>query len=590
MMRWKQIFLFLGIAAGSAALVSASFMGGWFRGLEYFLEDLLFAARPVARDIVIVAIDDASLTDIGQWPWPRRAFADFLERMAAYPPAAAGLDVMFAEPSRLGAADDEALRRALAALSYPVVLPVEGRNILLRENRPAEAETLLIPLPLFAGPRVSRAHVNVIEDRDGVVRRFPAAITGGTSSFPAFAQEVLLQSASCPLCKSGHDAAALLAETATPRIVYAQPAGSIRRISFSRVLLGDAAKELKGKIVLVGATAPDLHDEKTTPVSSGRPMPGVEIHAQIANMLIHGWRLESASFAPMLAWIVGAAMIAACLFLFLPVMPALAANAVLGIAYLIAAIILFERGTVVNIVHTQASGVMASAALFTYRHFSTEREKRHIKNVFSKYVSADVLAEILKDPANIRLGGEEKEVTLLFSDIRGFTSISEKTPPTELVRILNRYFSVMTEEVLTHGGVLDKYIGDAIMAFWGAPVPDPMHAEKAVATARAMIEKLAVLNREFAHAGDPEIAIGIGIYTGRAVVGNVGSHLRFDYTAIGDTVNAASRIEGLTKQYATPILIGETTRNQLKNPDACTLVDEVAVKGKQDKIKIYRVA
>ncbi len=583
-MRWKQFFLFLGIAAVAAALVVTSFTGGLFQGLEYFLEDLLFTARPVADDIVIVAIDDASLADIGQWPWPRRVFADVLEKLAAHPPVAVGLDVMFAEPSRLGAADDDALRRALAGIPYPVVLPVEGRNISLQKNRPAAADTILAPLALFAGPRVSRAHVNVIEDRDGVVRRFPAAIAGGTSAFPAFAQEILLQSG----LAAGEAAGTPLAESSAPRIVYAQPAGGIRRISFSRVLSGDAAKELDGKIVLIGATAPDLHDEKATPVSSGIPMSGVEIHANIANMLIHGWRLEPMGTPATMIWIIAAAIIAGCIFFFLQAPAAIAVTVALGTVSLVAAVVLFERGITANIIHTQAAWITAGSMFFAYRHFSTEREKRRIKNIFSKYVSADVLREILRDPSAVRLGGEEKEITLLFSDIRGFTSISEKTPPVELVRILNRYFSVMTEEVLAHGGVLDKYIGDAIMAFWGAPVPDPEQADRAVATAKAMIEKLAVLNREFAAAGDPEIAIGIGVYTGPAVVGNVGSHLRFDYTAIGDTVNAASRIEGLTKQYQTPILIGETTRNKLKNPDAWVLVDEVAVKGKQDKIKIYR--
>ncbi|TSD04223.1 MAG: adenylate/guanylate cyclase with Chase sensor [Parcubacteria group bacterium Greene0714_36] len=558
-MRWKQFFLFLGIAAVAAALVVTSFTGGLFQGLEYFLEDLLFTARPVADDIVIVAIDDASLAEVG-------------------------LDVMFAEPSRLGAADDDALRRALAGIPYPVVLPVEGRNISLQKNRPAAADTILAPLALFAGPAVSRAHVNVIEDRDGVVRRFPAAIAGGTSAFPAFAQEILLQSG----LAAGEAAGTPLAESSAPRIVYAQPAGGIRRISFSRVLSGDAAKELDGKIVLIGATAPDLHDEKATPVSSGIPMSGVEIHANIANMLIHGWRLEPMGTPATMIWIIAAAIIAGCIFFFLQAPAAIAVTVALGTVSLVAAVVLFERGITANIIHTQAAWITAGSMFFAYRHFSTEREKRRIKNIFSKYVSADVLREILRDPSAVRLGGEEKEITLLFSDIRGFTSISEKTPPVELVRILNRYFSVMTEEVLAHGGVLDKYIGDAIMAFWGAPVPDPEQADRAVATAKAMIEKLAVLNREFAAAGDPEIAIGIGVYTGPAVVGNVGSHLRFDYTAIGDTVNAASRIEGLTKQYQTPILIGETTRNKLKNPDAWVLVDEVAVKGKQDKIKIYR--
>lgn len=577
----KGLSLFLGIGGAVGALTALSFAAGLFQGLEYVLEDLLFRERPVAEEIVIVAIDDASLADIGQWPWPRRVFADFLKKLGSHPPAAVGIDVMFAEPSRLGTADDEVMRQAIIAAPYPIVLPVEGRDLTIGKDGAAAADALLAPLAIFAGPAISLGHVNVIEDRDAVVRRFPVEITAETRAIPAFAYELIRQSQNAP--------GAALPDTGSLRIVYAGAAGKIRRIPFSRILKEDIGAQLTHKIVLVGATAPDLHDEKTTPVSSGRPMPGVEIHSHIVNMLLRGWRLEPATPALMWSWIIGSSLIAACIFFFLPITAALAANAVWGALSLIAAIILFERGTVINIIHTQASWILASAALFIYRHLSSEREKRRIKNIFSKYVSPDVLREILRDPGNIRLGGEEKEITLLFSDIRGFTSISERTPPTELVRILNRYFSVMTEEVLRHDGVLDKYIGDAIMAFWGAPVPDPEQAEKAAATAKAMIEKLAILNREFAANGDPEIAIGIGIYTGPAVVGNVGSHLRFDYTAIGDTVNAASRIEGLTKEYKTPILIGDTTYSHLRDPAAYALLDEVAVKGKQDKIKIYRV-
>ncbi len=210
-----------------------------------------------------------------------------------------------------------------------------------------------------------------------------------------------------------------------------------------------------------------------------------------------------------------------------------------------------------------------------------------MKNLFSKYVSKEVLEEILKNPSQVTLGGEEKEITVLFSDIRGFTSISEKTTPKELVRLLNKYFTAMTEQILKNGGVLDKYIGDAIMAFWGAPIENLEQADKAVRAALQMIQKLDELNKELMSEGIPEIKIGVGIYTGPAVVGNIGSNLRFDYTAIGDTVNTASRLEGLCKEYNTRIIIGKTTKNKLKDDYNLKFLGSALVKGKNKSVDVY---
>jgi adenylate cyclase len=186
-------------------------------------------------------------------------------------------------------------------------------------------------------------------------------------------------------------------------------------------------------------------------------------------------------------------------------------------------------------------------------------------------------------------GGEEREMTVFFSDIRGFTTISEQTTPTELVRILNEYFTQMTAEVLRTGGVVDKYIGDAVMAFWGAPIDDPDHADHAVEAALAMIEKLKLLNQKLRAQGDPEIKIGIGLYSGKAVVGNVGSNDRFDYTVIGDTVNAASRLEGLNKEYKTQIIISESVKNKLKKQYPLVCLGCTPVKGRKEPINIYTI-
>jgi adenylate cyclase len=324
-------------------------------------------------------------------------------------------------------------------------------------------------------------------------------------------------------------------------------------------------------------------------------MPGVEIQANIANMLIMGYRLIPLSKGWSFFWIFLAAVLPALAFLlFSRSLKPLFINIFLGVVYLILIIILFEKGVAANIIHINLAWILSTSSLFGYRYFVGEKERREMRNLFSKYVSKDVLEEILADPTKVSLGGEEKEITVFFSDIRGFTTLSEKTTPKELVRILNRYFTAMSEEILKNAGVLDKYIGDAIMAFWGAPVDDPGQADNALKAALGMLAKLKELNEELRASGDPEINIGIGIYTGPAVVGNMGSEQRFDYTVMGDTVNVASRLEGLNKEYQTRLIIGESTKNKItlrlaqgEKDYKFRFLGSVAVKGRKEPLNIY---
>ncbi len=229
--------------------------------------------------------------------------------------------------------------------------------------------------------------------------------------------------------------------------------------------------------------------------------------------------------------------------------------------------------------------------LISARHLDrTESRRELLESTFEKYVSKQVLTTILRDPGSVRLGGEGKGVTVFFSDIRGFTPIAERLEPEGVVGILNRYFEVMTEEILKTGGTVDKYIGDAIMAFWGAPIEDAQQAEHAVQASLAMLQKLDQFNNELAAEGYPKIEIRIGLHTGRAVVGNVGSSSRFDYTVIGDTVNAASRMEGLNKEHGTQIIISDMVRNFLKDKNRWKPLGPVTVKGKSEAINVYTLA
>jgi adenylate cyclase len=565
-----------------AALLIVSFYAGAFAGFESFFEDLLVSAKPVNPDIAVVAIDNESLAKIGQWPWPREVFGKAFDSLNANPPKAVALDVVFADASRLGEKDDYALRNSLAKLRYPLIFPVEASGLNLRGSVPPSADNLILPGSSFtAYPQISLGHVNLILDADGVARRFPPLITYAEKSFKGLSYEALKRSG---LNIPGGDNL-----YGPEKIVYSAPSGSIRRIPFYRLLEPDPPN-LSGKLVLMGVTAPDLHDEKPTPFGRGTEMPGVEIQANIVNMLLSGFRLNPLGRIPTAAWILIAALLPALFFSFYrkPLLP-LALSVFVGIMGFAAEIFLFQKGLAVNLVHTNMAWILSAGSLLGYRYFKEEKDKRELQAAFSKYVSGDVLQEILKNPSKIALGGEEREITVLFSDIRGFTALSEKTTPKELVRILNKYFTAMTNEILKNHGVLDKYIGDAIMAFWGAPLPDENQADNAFLAARGMAERLKEVNRELEEKGDPTIAIGIGIYTGPAVVGNMGSEERFDYTAMGDTVNVASRLEGLNKEHGTTLIIGESTKEKIKAATDAKFLGEVQVKGRAVPVKIYTV-
>ena len=568
----------LSIALAVGVLVSLSFTVGLWNGFETSLEDHLFSAKPVDRRIVILAIDDASLAKIGQWPWPRATFARALEKLNAIKPVAVGIDVLFADSSRLGAWDDEKLAMALRKVTFPVVLPVEASPLIAEKNS-YRAGILTSTLPLFVTKNVTLGHVNLILDNDTTARRLPLVVNSGEKKFNSLSEEVAIRIG----VNISHEAS-------TARIVYAGSSGAIRRISFYRLLDEDLTDDLRGKIVLLGATAADLHDEKATPVSGGTEMPGVEIQANVINMFLRGYSLVPLSLPLLLGWIFLATLLPALIFdRFKKAIALVSLNVLLGIGYIVAVILLFEHGVSANLTHITLSWVLSSCALFTYRYTTTGRERRQLEEVFSKYVSRSVLDQILQDPRQVKLGGEEREVTVFFSDIRGFTTLSEKIPPQELVRILNRYFTVMTAHVLENGGVVDKFIGDAIMAFWGAPIDDPDQADRAVKTALAMRMSLSKLNEELRTAGDPEIRIGVGIFTGKAVVGNVGSSDRFDYTVMGDTVNVASRLEGLNKEYKTDIIVGQTTKDKVRASVNFKSLGTANVKGRAEAISIYTV-
>lgn len=550
------------------SLLAGSLSLGLLAGWENFLEDRLFFAKPIHPDILIVAIDDQSIERFGQWPWPRRLFSDFFLKLDKAQPVAAGLDVMLAEPSRLGSADDLRLAEALRQISYPVIFPAEA----------TETKEIL-PLDIFR-ESATLGFVNLIIDRDGLVRKFPSTI----NNYQPFSYQ-LVKAADKKISEKEN-------LKAVNRIVYAGPPNSFKQIPFWRVMEKDLGKQLENKIVLIGVTAPDFHDDRPTPVSRGQVMTGVEIQANIVNMLLYGYRLIPSPPFFSYSWLALAAFLPLLIIFYSRSLPALVlSNFGAGFVYLVLQIGLFGQGVAVNVIHIHLAWIISSVTLMAYQYLVIDREKSFLRKTFQYYLAPEVIEEIVSNPEKLKLGGERKKVTILFSDIRGFTTLSEKMKPEDLMHIINEYLSAMTDIIMKRKGLVDKYIGDAIMAFWGAPLDNQNQADDACLSAIEMAKALKDLNKHWQSLGLSELAIGVGLNTGEVVVGNMGSNQRMNYSLLGDEVNLASRLEGLNKAYGTECIISESTKKEIKNTDNIYLreLDLVTVKGKKEPTLLYEI-
>jgi adenylate cyclase len=347
-------------------------------------------------------------------------------------------------------------------------------------------------------------------------------------------------------------------------------------------------ESFRDKIVFVGFTAPGLFDLKPTPVSSVTP--GMAIHASLAANLLRGDLRVRISSPWVLALSLVLALGMAVTVLLVPTLWQLALLALTyGVVLVIGVILSFQKNLWVDGI-LPALSMGLSFAMSTAFSYATEgRQKRQIKQAFSHYMSDLLIQDLLKHPEKLRLGGEKRILTVFFSDLAGFTSMSEKLAPEEVVTLLNRYLTAMTDILLASGGIIDKYEGDAIMAFWGAPVPQEDHATRACLAALDNQARMTELREEFSRMNLPPVFARIGINTGEMIIGNMGSSQRFDFTVIGDSVNLASRLEGAGKEYGTSIIISEDTYLQTRDAVEVRELDFLQVKGKQQPVRIYEL-
>jgi adenylate cyclase len=582
---------------------------GSFLGLQMSIQNKFYDFASASPDIVIVAIDDKSLSDqgLGAWQkWPRENYAKAIDILNKAGAAVIGIDVTFPNQSINGVTDDETFRDALT----------KNKNVVLAGRYYFDNHKKISELPnstlLDAKPQIG--WLNVKTDEDGFVRELPVfsdSEKGGT--YEAFSLQMVRdyfndQTASFQIQNHTYDFAdniqiPVMTKTDTDSnqtvnlmyINYFAEPGSYTRISMSDLLNKNITDQngnhvdLKDKIVLIGPTATDLHDYFFSPVSNGIQMPGVEIHANNIQTIIDNKFLRDQSALSM--WLTLLGIIALNIFLFARLrirfsLPILFAEL---FAVVVAGIIAYDQRIFLNVVYPIIAIGLTFIGTFLLRFLLEQSGRKFIQTAFGHYINKTVVEQILKDPKVMEIGGAKRDVTVFFSDIADFTNISEKMEPEQLVKFMNQYLEGMTNVIIESQGTLDKYIGDSIMAFWGAPLPLPTHPDNCCRAALDMQKKLVTFRAECLKQGLPAINIRIGINSGEVIVGNMGSEGRFDYTVMGDNVNLASRLESINKQYHTEIIISEFTYEQVKEKFVCRELDQIRVKGKDKPVRIYEL-
>jgi adenylate cyclase len=610
-------------------------------GIVQSLDNIIYDAKlrwtmPKTLDprIVIVDIDEKSLAEVGRWPWHREKLAMLMqELLQAQQVKAVGFDLVFAEGDEKVDADAQfaqSLQQQNVVLGYYFTSDREARSSgilpkpVIRQSSLRGKKILTTVwdgfganIPLLAAAAPQAGFFNAIADDDGSVRSTPllAAYQGdyyeslalalyrAATGLPHISPGFITESASnnmdsVKLSTSGLSGEALQTQTikvddrAAVLIPYrglgGAKGGSFQYISAADILAKRlASKQLRGKIILVGSSAPGLQDLRITPV--GQTYPGVETHANVLSSMLDGTSIYKPDYAlgveVALLLLVGLALAF--------VLPALTATGALGFSMSMLLVptgfnlFLFgEYGMAFPLASLLLLSFMAYMLNMSYGYFVESRAKRELTQLFGSYVPPQLVDEMVLDPNNHTMKATNKDMTVMFCDLRGFTQLAENMEPTQLQHLLNDVFSRLTQVIIARRGTIDKYMGDCVMAFWGAPVTMSNHAELAVHTALDIAQVVAQINAEHRATGLPEVKLGIGINTGNMCVGDMGSYMRRSYTVVGDAVNIASRLESLTKHYTVDVLVGVATKMCTPQFD-WLLVDTVQLEGKTETLAMY---
>ena len=591
---------------GTLTLVLLLQIAGLFPNVTTPLEQMEYSARDIlmrlrgketpSDDIVIVAIDDESFSGTGfQWPWPRSYFAKIVDQINAGGGKVIGVDIFLSEPDHIESNDLEfadALGRSPAAVNV--------LQIIKNGDEQFSSLTLVQPLSPYRNILDGIGITSFIRDEDAIIRSMQAFDSYNGETYYHWAFEVArlylgVEMPSNPTGKSLLFNGKTVPLNAGQLLVnFTGPAGSYPTYSAYSVALGDVLEQdpdaFRGKIVLIGATTVTLQDIYPTPFSTKIPTSGVEIVASTIDTLIQGKYITQAS-----PWVAFLITILAGLLAYLisfSKRPSLTVTLLLAsmAGYLAIAFIIFLRQRyVLPVVIPQVTLFLGVVLPTLEQAVSQELEKRRVRSLFSRFISPEMVDQMM-ETQDLSTLNKRSDISIIFSDIRGFTTLSEKLTPEEVVALLNPYLEAMSKMIYKHGGTVDKYEGDAIMAFFGEPVPYKDHAVRAMRASLDMRKALTELKDQWAKEGRPsKIEMGIGINSGEVFVGMVGSEQRINYTVIGDNANLASRLQDLTKTYDWPILISESTYQHVKDEFDCEFADAVTVKGKTKAVNVYKV-
>lgn len=627
------------IPVAAAVLAGALGLLTFVHNIELQTYDLRVeaTARPASpsSSVVLVVIDNESLRRmeplVGRWPWPRLVHATAIDYLAAAGAKVVAYDVLFAErdirkfmvadTEWTGEESDAALvdstRKAgnvvhIAEVSSPQLVD-PSRAIAANLDAPAlnarvpdagcvePRPQITPPFPALAQAARAIGHSLFTLDADGPVRVVSPVVQVGERRFGALSYVTTLTNGSSP----DVDARVRYNGVCSVMIPWRGPAldpqgrptftsYSFYDVFYSQQQLLEGQKPevdpavFKDRIVIVGATAEGVKDIFTTPFSSG-DISGPEVHANLVDAFMSHRSIEPAPSYVTWLLVIAAAVGVGIAGGLLDAWWTSAVVAVMAFVLVWQSVYWFERGVWIAVTVPSLTLILAFVGDLAWKYFVEGREKRQVKKLFSRYVSKDVYEQLVADPSRAALGGARRHMTVLFSDIRGFTTMSEKGTPEDVVAQLNQLFTRMVRVVFDHRGTVDKFVGDMIMALYGAPLDDEDHAEHAVQTALAMIKTLQEMNGEWAAAGRPTLDIGIGINTGDMIAGNVGSESIMSYTVIGDAVNLGARLESLNKDYGTRIIISEATRARLQGSYDIHPLGDVIVKGKSKPVAIFEV-
>ncbi|MCC7104734.1 MAG: adenylate/guanylate cyclase domain-containing protein [Chloroflexi bacterium] len=615
------VTLLIGIAVSAG--LTAMLLNGYLRPVQLQASDFLYRLKPgaQARWVTLIAIDDrsiAALRDQGRvFSWPRDIHARVIDNLKAAGARIIAMDVLFEEP----APGDEALAASIEQAGNVVLAEAGEVSLPPTPGHPNRYAELHQQLPALHNAALAIGHANANPDTDGTIRSMPLVVDAGGEVLPSLSLAAAAKFLRRPAIIESPIVAGRMSFAGRQIPVDSQDRLWISYLAdssevtdpptFPVVSYIDALNNrfspdlVRGKLALIGITGTAYADDFWTPVSRYAKMDGVEVHANaIETILRPDLFILPAGSDTTIAYIIFAGLVAAVALGFLPPLPSLGVGLLASAIYCVAAVRLIDTvvntgsfidgllprtGIILDLPYPLLSLWLSYLLILFYRIVFEQAEQRALKGALSQYLSPHVMEEVVRAPEALKLGGEKREMTVLFSDIRGFTSISEELEPERLVHLLNVYLTRMTDVIFKHQGTVDKYMGDAVMAFWGAPQLQPDHARLACLAALEMVNELELLRREFERDGLPPMYMGVGLNTGPMSVGNMGSSRRFDYTVMGDAVNLGSRLEGLNKEYGTSIILSEQTLRHAGTGFRARLLDRVSVKGKRASVTIYEL-